>query len=451
MTPSASASPIVLLAPAAAPAGASAGTEITPAPALDGGFQLLVDAAAQQQLAAQLAGSAPKPQLPTVAEGGGAPAEAGNVLPPPGLILPFDDGQPVVGEQGDKKADDTDKDESALPVTASTTTIPLPWVPVNIQPQQPAAAKSPGSHATKDADSAIETSLDATSKAAGGVALAPLATNAQPAAAGNDAAAAAATAAAADSGIQLGVAGMTAPTPRQSGAERTAQPSFDALAGSSADGTQAIAAGDGAGARKGGEVASFADALKPAVAAAADAAQPPASTVGAVDAGRSHAPTRSYLDVNNATTAAAVSVPVGSNGWSDAVVDKVMWFSANQINSAEIKLNPPDLGPLHVRISTQPDQTTSVVFSSPHAAVRDALDQALPRLRDMFGGQGLQLSDASVGGQAQRQQQQGDNNPSAQNRNSGWFGGEDGGDAPVAVSRVGVGGRLSSSAVDAYA
>lgn len=85
-------------------------------------------------------------------------------------------------------------------------------------------------------------------------------------------------------------------------------------------------------------------------------------------------------------------------GWGEAVVDKLMWMSARQLGSAEIQLDPPELGPLQLRVSTQHDQT-SVSFSSHHPAVRDALDAALPRLRDMLESQGLQLVDVDVSGQ----------------------------------------------------
>ena len=130
-------------------------------------------------------------------------------------------------------------------------------------------------------------------------------------------------------------------------------------------------------------------------------APPSNNPVGSsADASRDVA-TRQY---QNAGGNATVTVPVGKPGWSDAVVDKVMWFSAQQINSAEIHLNPPDLGPLQVRISAHHDQA-SIFFTSPHAAVRDALDQALPRLREMMDGSGVQLLDVGVGGQGAAQQQ----------------------------------------------
>jgi flagellar hook-length control protein FliK len=38
----------------------------------------------------------------------------------------------------------------------------------------------------------------------------------------------------------------------------------------------------------------------------------------------------------------------------------------------------------------------NVAFSSRHADVRDAVEQALPRLREMFEDKGLNLSDADV-------------------------------------------------------
>ena len=160
---------------------------------------------------------------------------------------------------------------------------------------------------------------------------------------------------------------------------------------------------------------------------------------------RTAAPDSTHASAAPAT--ATVSVPVGANGWDDAVADKVMWFGANKINSAEIHLNPSDLGPVQVRISTQNDQTT-VAFSSPHAAVRDALDQALPRLRDMMGSQGIQLADVSVGGHGAERQQHSRDNGYANNALPTFFADDDTNE-PVAVSTIN-GGNISRSAVDAY-
>ncbi len=156
--------------------------------------------------------------------------------------------------------------------------------------------------------------------------------------------------------------------------------------------------------------------------------------------------TREY---QTTTGTATVTVPVGKPGWSDAVVDKVMWFSSQNINNAEIHLNPPDLGPLQVNISTHHDQA-SVYFTSQHAAVRDALDQALPKLREMFSSQGLQLTDSGVGGQGAAQQQaQRGQDFGAQSRANSSANAEP--DIAISAATRGAPARVSVSLVDAYA
>jgi len=133
-----------------------------------------------------------------------------------------------------------------------------------------------------------------------------------------------------------------------------------------------------------------------------------ASTAALAETVSSQSSTSTYTALSDLSTAykqpqnvsAQVSVPieVGKPGWSDGVMAKVMWMSSQQISKAEIALDPPELGPLQVRISTQADQT-SVVFTSSHGAVREALDLGLPRLREMMENQGLDLSDVDVSDQ----------------------------------------------------
>jgi hypothetical protein len=141
-----------------------------------------------------------------------------------------------------------------------------------------------------------------------------------------------------------------------------------------------------------------------ALADAEIAESPSVTHTGAVTARDN--PLRAYQGQSAAPAMAQVEVTVGRPGWSEAVLEKVMWFSAQRIGSAEIHLNPAELGPLSVHISTHQDQA-SVYFSSHHAAVRDAVDQALPRLREMFDGQGIQLLDAGVGEQRHARHQAG--------------------------------------------
>ncbi len=86
---------------------------------------------------------------------------------------------------------------------------------------------------------------------------------------------------------------------------------------------------------------------------------------------------------------------VGDKGWANAIADRLMWMVQGDQQSARLKLNPPNLGPLEVRVSINQEQA-SVSFLANHAAVRDALEAALPRLREMFDQQSIQLVRADV-------------------------------------------------------
>lgn len=86
-------------------------------------------------------------------------------------------------------------------------------------------------------------------------------------------------------------------------------------------------------------------------------------------------------------------------GWSEAVVDKVMWLSSQNLKSAEIQLDPAELGRLEVRVDMTKEQT-QVTFASPHAGVRETLEGQMQRLRDLFTQQGMNLLDVNVSDQS---------------------------------------------------
>jgi flagellar hook-length control protein FliK len=90
---------------------------------------------------------------------------------------------------------------------------------------------------------------------------------------------------------------------------------------------------------------------------------------------------------------------LNQGGWSEAVVDKVMWLSSQNLKSAEIQLNPAELGRLEVRVDMAKDQT-QVTFASPHAGVRETLEGQMQRLRDLFTEQGMNLLDVNVSDQS---------------------------------------------------
>jgi hypothetical protein len=93
----------------------------------------------------------------------------------------------------------------------------------------------------------------------------------------------------------------------------------------------------------------------------------------------------------------AVSVPMNQPGWDQALGQNVLWMAKHDVQVASMRLNPPQLGPLEVRITFNQDQA-NVSFFSHHGVVREAVEAALPRLREMFGEGGINLVNVDVSG-----------------------------------------------------
>lgn len=136
-----------------------------------------------------------------------------------------------------------------------------------------------------------------------------------------------------------------------------------------------------------------------------------------------------------------VPVTVGQPQWSQAVGEKVLWLAAQNVSSAEIRLDPPDLGTMHVKVTVNQDQA-SVSFTSPHPVVREALDQQLNRLREMFSEQGLNLVNVDVSDKSFAQQQESEKGRSGGSANDV----EDDELMPIAASTI-----VSTRLVDHYA
>ena len=92
---------------------------------------------------------------------------------------------------------------------------------------------------------------------------------------------------------------------------------------------------------------------------------------------------------------------IGTPDWNQGLGQRMLMMVDNGLNQAELRLDPPQLGSIHVRISMSDDQA-QLFFQAAHPAARDALESAMPRLREMFAEQGLQLDNADVGGQSQQ-------------------------------------------------
>jgi flagellar hook-length control protein FliK len=89
--------------------------------------------------------------------------------------------------------------------------------------------------------------------------------------------------------------------------------------------------------------------------------------------------------------------------WADAFNQNIMTMSRpGNEQRAELTLNPPDLGPVQVVLNVV-GSDAQATFVSQHAHVREAIEAAMPALRERFADSGMQLQTnvAQTNGDAQ--------------------------------------------------
>ncbi len=102
----------------------------------------------------------------------------------------------------------------------------------------------------------------------------------------------------------------------------------------------------------------------------------------------------------NLATATKVEIPAMTQSfnhpeWQDEFSERIVWMNNKSISAAELKLNPQHLGPVSIRIDMNQDQAT-IGFTAQHASVREAIEAAIPKLREMLSGQQLNLAEVNV-------------------------------------------------------
>jgi flagellar hook-length control protein FliK len=108
-----------------------------------------------------------------------------------------------------------------------------------------------------------------------------------------------------------------------------------------------------------------------------------------------------HLQSDTPATPGELRSAVGTAAWNDELGGQLTWMTHQGIDSGSLKLSPEHLGPVEVTISVQ-DGSASVWFGANQADTRAALEQALPRLREMFASQGLALTDSGVSRESPR-------------------------------------------------
>jgi len=90
-----------------------------------------------------------------------------------------------------------------------------------------------------------------------------------------------------------------------------------------------------------------------------------------------------------------LETPVGNSRWGQDFNQRIQWMVNQSVSGAQIRLNPQHMGPVEVRIQLQNDQM-NISFTAQHGATREAIDAALPRLREMLNDQNVNLVDVDV-------------------------------------------------------
>ncbi|MFG0730489.1 flagellar hook-length control protein FliK [Photobacterium damselae] len=137
----------------------------------------------------------------------------------------------------------------------------------------------------------------------------------------------------------------------------------------------------------------------------------------------------------------------------DQLADKVQMMAAKNLKQIDIRLDPPELGRMQIKLSLHDDNQASIQFQVAHQQTRDLIDQAMPRLRELLLQQGMQLAQSSVHQETSQQFSQHFNQQSGQDSSAFGSGGHSDGshdghdDGAVIEGYV----TTSSDRVDYYA
>jgi flagellar hook-length control protein FliK len=128
--------------------------------------------------------------------------------------------------------------------------------------------------------------------------------------------------------------------------------------------------------------------------AAPQTGQAPAAALVAVESGTGSTSTSPSANATGPRLF-SLDVPLHQPGWDHALGSRVRWMANQGVQMAELRLSPPSLGPLEVRLQVEGDRT-HISILAPLAATREAVEAALPRLREMFAESGMNLGDVNV-------------------------------------------------------
>ncbi len=95
------------------------------------------------------------------------------------------------------------------------------------------------------------------------------------------------------------------------------------------------------------------------------------------------------------------TISIFRKDFADAVKEKVMVIISQKLQRFDIKLDPPELGNVHVKVNMQNEQAV-VNFTVQNQQAKEAFEQNMDKLRSMLAEKGVDVGDANVEQQAQQ-------------------------------------------------
>jgi flagellar hook-length control protein FliK len=114
--------------------------------------------------------------------------------------------------------------------------------------------------------------------------------------------------------------------------------------------------------------------------------------------------TQSVQSLSQAASSLEVKTGVGKAGWNQSFSNQIVMMAANGVQQAKIKLNPMSLGPVEAMVKLS-GETAVVNLTSLHLSTKDALESAIPRLKEMLNENGFSQVDVNVSHQDKQQQE----------------------------------------------
>ncbi len=144
---------------------------------------------------------------------------------------------------------------------------------------------------------------------------------------------------------------------------------------------------------------------------------------------------------------AVITPELGSAGWGKSLGQHISWMVAGGHQTAELHLHPADLGPLQVVLSVE-NNKAELMFVSGEPAVREAIEAAMPQLKQMLSEAGISLGQTSVSANTHKDQpESGNQEQRGMSRNEQRLAGNENEFVPAAGSQA----RRGMGLVDTFA